>query len=66
MVTVERGKRHRLRLIGGMSSWALRVGVQGHSLQLIALDGRPVQPLDADSLLLTSGERADVVLHAGE
>ncbi|GBF87461.1 multicopper oxidase [Raphidocelis subcapitata] len=66
VLTVEQGKRHRLRLIGGMSSWALRVGVQGHGLKLIALDGRPVRPADAKSLLLTSGERADVVLHADQ
>jgi FtsP/CotA-like multicopper oxidase with cupredoxin domain len=66
VLTVEAGKRYRMRLIGGMSSWALKVGVSGHSMQVIALDGRPVVPRKAEALLLTSGERADFVLAAGE
>jgi hypothetical protein len=64
VITVEKDKRYRLRLIAGTSSWALRVNVTGHNLTLIALDGRPIAARKADALVFTSGERADVVLSA--
>jgi FtsP/CotA-like multicopper oxidase with cupredoxin domain len=65
VITVERGKRYRMRLIGGMSSWALKVNFTGgHAFDLIALDGRPLEAKRARALVLTSGERADVVLEA--
>jgi FtsP/CotA-like multicopper oxidase with cupredoxin domain len=65
VLTVERGQRYRFRLIGGMSSWALKVNFTGgHQFDVIALDGRPIEPKRARALILTSGERADVVLKA--
>lgn len=65
VITVERGKRYRLRFIGGMSSWAVKVNFTGgHEFDLIALDGRAIAPRRARAVVLTSGERADVVLKA--
>lgn len=67
VVTVSKGKRYRLRVIGGMSSWALRFGPASgphKNLTVIALDGRPIKPIEAPSVVLTSGERADVILNA--
>ncbi|KAI8470922.1 MAG: Cupredoxin [Monoraphidium minutum] len=65
VITVAPGKRYRLRLIGGQSSWALRVSVGGgHALNIIALDGRPVVPRAAGSIVISSGERVDAVLAA--
>jgi len=65
VISVSKGKRYRMRVIGGMSSWALKVNVSGHSMNVIALDGRPVKPRNAQAVVVSSGERFDFVLTAG-
>jgi len=65
VINVRKGKRYRMRVIGGMSSWALKVNVTGHGMQVIALDGRPVTPRNAQAVVVSSGERFDFVLNAG-
>jgi len=64
VVEVERGKRHRVRLIGAMSSWTLKVAFASHAVDVIALDGAPVSVVRGQRAVLTPGERADVVLRA--
>ncbi|KAI9034698.1 Cupredoxin [Hyaloraphidium curvatum] len=66
VVKVQSGKRYRLRFIGGMSSWALQIAPRNHTFSIIALDGRPVEPVRASSILISSGERMDMVLEANQ
>ncbi|KXZ53889.1 hypothetical protein GPECTOR_6g807 [Gonium pectorale] len=63
---VHPGLRYRLRAIAGSAAWALRLSVAAHRLSVIALDGQPVQPAAAEALILTPGERADLVLYADQ
>ncbi|KAK6192790.1 hypothetical protein SNE40_004203 [Patella caerulea] len=61
---VTQGQRYRFRLIGGSSACAFQVSVDSHTLLVIANDGVPVKPLVVDALIISPGERYDVVLHA--
>src|SRR5262249_19260102 len=59
---VKKGETVRLRLINGSSTYALRFGIDGHRLSVIASDGAPLQPVVVDNLVLNVGERFDVLL----
>ncbi|SFC69453.1 Multicopper oxidase [Halobiforma haloterrestris] len=61
---VEEGERVRLRFINPSSATTYRVGVGGHSLTVTHADGRPVDPVDVDSFVLSMGERYDAILEA--
>lgn len=63
-VEVKKGETIRLRLINGSSEYKFRVQVDGHPFTVIATDGAPMKPVEADSLWITSGERYDVLLKA--
>ena len=54
----------RLRLINAGSDTAYRFAVGGHPLTVTAADGRPVQPVVVDTLLIGMGERYDVEVTA--
>ncbi|XP_054289587.1 uncharacterized protein LOC129004903 isoform X2 [Macrosteles quadrilineatus] len=56
---------YRFRVIGGTSlSCPFRLTVQGHKLLVIAADTNIIKPVLVDSLIVSSGERYDVVLNA--
>ena len=59
-VTAPAGGRVRLRLINAGSDTAYRVAVGGHRLTVVATDGRAVQPVTVDAVLIGMGERYDV------
>ncbi|WP_126664597.1 multicopper oxidase family protein [Haloterrigena salifodinae] len=61
---VEESERVRLRFINPSSATTYRVGVGGHSLTVTHADGRPVEPVDVDSFVMSMGERYDAVLEA--
>ncbi|KAK8727891.1 hypothetical protein OTU49_009506 [Cherax quadricarinatus] len=67
VVKVTPGLRHRLRLInaGGLNCPTI-VSVDNHQLNVIGTDGDPIEPYVADSIVLHSGERYDVVLEADQ
>ena len=52
---VEPGKTYRLRLINVSTDNALRVSLDGHTLQVITADSVPVQPFTVASLMLNVG-----------
>ena len=58
------GERVRLRLVNAGSDTAFRVAVGGRPMTVIATDGYPVEPANADALLIGMGERYDVVVTA--
>lgn len=61
---VQEGDRVRLRLINPSSATTSRVGIGGHTLTVTHADGRPVDPIEVDSLELSMGERYDVIVEA--
>jgi len=63
-VEVKPGETLRLRLINGSSTYQFRFQIDGHSLTVIATDGAPMRPVEVDNLLLSPGERYDVLLKA--
>lgn len=56
------GSRLRLRLINAGGDTAYRVALGGHKLTVTHTDGYPVEPLEAEALLLGMGERYDVLV----
>ena len=61
------GKKYRFRLINlAAVSCRYQVGIDYHKLKVIAADGYPVQPRDADIVTLFNGERYDVVVEANQ
>ena len=57
------GERFRLRFINAANARVFRLGLQGLSGWLVALDGQPLaQPKPADAILLGPSQRADVIL----
>lgn len=63
---VRPGERLRLRLINASAATFFRFMVEGHALQVVAADGRPVELVEVDNLILAPGERYDVLLTMGE
>ena len=63
-VTAKPGERIRLRLINVASNTPFRVALGGGTLNVVASDGYPVQPVEAKSVLVGMGERYDVVVTA--
>jgi FtsP/CotA-like multicopper oxidase with cupredoxin domain len=63
---VSPGERVRLRLINGSAATFFRFMVEGHAMQVIAADGRAVEPVEVDDLVLATGERYDVLLTVGQ
>lgn len=60
------GTRVRLRLVNGSAQTFFRVMVAGHRLEVVAADGRPVEPVVVDHLVLGTGERYDVIVTVRE
>ncbi|XP_022087951.1 laccase-like isoform X2 [Acanthaster planci] len=62
---VQQGLRYRFRTISNaITNCALKVSVDGHNLTIIASDGSPVEPVEADFYIIYGGERFDFVLDA--
>lgn len=61
---VRRGERVRLRLINPGGATTYRVAVAGHQMTVTHTDGRPVAPVEVDSLYVGMGERYDVLIQA--
>jgi FtsP/CotA-like multicopper oxidase with cupredoxin domain len=56
------GRRIRIRLINAGGDTAFRVALGGHTMTVVHTDGHPVNPLQADTVLLGMGERYDVLV----
>jgi FtsP/CotA-like multicopper oxidase with cupredoxin domain len=53
---VAQGKRYRFRLVGGLcSECPVRVKFEDHQMLVIATDGKPVEPILVDSVVLEAG-----------
>ncbi|XP_066951999.1 LOW QUALITY PROTEIN: uncharacterized protein [Macrobrachium rosenbergii] len=65
IIEVTPGLRHRLRLInaGGLNC-PIIVSIDDHQMTVISTDGHDIVPITVDSLVIYSGERFDVIVHA--
>lgn len=61
---VRRGERLRLRLVNLASATTFRVALEGHPLTVTHADGRPVEPVVVDALVVGMGERYDAIVEA--
>jgi FtsP/CotA-like multicopper oxidase with cupredoxin domain len=62
VVEARPGQRIRLRLINAGADTAFRVGLPGVPMTVTHTDGFPVQPVNADAVLLGMAERIDAVI----
>ena len=62
---VSQGGHYRFRLIGAQAFFAFRFSIEGHSLTVVASDGSPINSIDdVDYVIVSPGERYDVIVHA--
>ncbi|XP_064108161.1 uncharacterized protein LOC135216685 [Macrobrachium nipponense] len=67
IIEVTPGHRHRLRLINaGRLNCPIIVSIDHHQMTVISADGKDIVPTTVDSLVLYSGERFDVTIHANK
>jgi hypothetical protein len=60
----EAGKKYRLRLVNSAVDGHFQFSIDGHSLTVIANDLVPIVPFTTDSLLISIGQRYDVIVEA--
>ena len=60
----KRGERVRLRLVNPSGATTVRAAIGGHRMIVTHCDGRPVEPVTVDSLILGAAERYDVIVEA--
>lgn len=65
-VSIQSGKRYRLRLINTSVDTNLRVNLDGHPFQVIATDFVPIVPYNTTFLQIGIGQRYDVVFTANQ
>ena len=63
---VQRGKTYRFRLIGAQANYAYKFYIQDHKLRVIATDGFFIEAIEADYLIVNTGERYDFLLEANQ
>ncbi|KAF2655213.1 multicopper oxidase [Lophiostoma macrostomum CBS 122681] len=65
-VTMKQGKKYRLRLINSSVDNSIRVSLDGHQFQVISSDLIPIKPYTTNWVLLTIGQRYDVIINANQ
>ena len=63
---VDEGKSYRFRLLGAQSVFAYNVSIDAHKLTVIATDGYFIQPVEADFVIVHTGERYDIIVTANQ
>ena len=53
---VQQGKRYRMRVIQAGASWAIKLNITQHTLDVIALDGLPTRRTPATAFIANPGE----------
>ncbi|KXS14695.1 laccase precursor [Gonapodya prolifera JEL478] len=65
-VTVTKGLKYRMRLIGAPIDGFFKFHIDGHKFKVIAVDFVPIVPYTTDNVVLTSGQRYDIVVEADQ
>lgn len=60
----EAGQKYRFRLVNTATDGHFRFSIDGHTLKVIANDLVPIVPYDTDSILVSIGQRYDVIVEA--
>ncbi|CAG8234751.1 unnamed protein product [Penicillium nalgiovense] len=63
---VQKGKKYRLRLLDAQADGWMQFSIDGHKPTVIAADLVPIVPYRTDSVILTSGQRYDVIFEANQ
>ncbi|OAX32948.1 laccase [Rhizopogon vinicolor AM-OR11-026] len=66
VISVQHGKRYRMRLIAMSCDPNFTFSIDGHNLTVIEADGEETQPLVVDQLTILAGQRYSVVLTANQ
>ncbi|KAG1740357.1 laccase [Suillus lakei] len=66
VISVEQGKRYRMRLISISCDPNFQFSIDGHNLTVIEADGQLTEPLVVDQLQIFAGQRYSVVLVANK
>lgn len=66
VMKVTKGKKYRIRLINAAGDNALRVSIDGHTMQIITADFVPVQPITETYIMVHCGQRYDVIVSANQ
>ncbi|PLB34160.1 multicopper oxidase-domain-containing protein [Aspergillus candidus] len=64
--TVTKGRRYRMRLIDSSLDGWMRVSIDNHKLIVIAADLVPIVPYVTDNVVITSGQRYDIIFEADQ
>lgn len=62
----EAGKKYLFRVVSVATDGFIKFAIDGHKLTVIANDFVPIVPYEADSIILASGQRYDVVVEANQ
>lgn len=65
-LTAKPGDRVRIRIINAGSDTAFRLALGDHRMSVTHSDGFPVEPTTTDALLISMGERYDVIVTLGD
>ena len=60
----EAGKKYRIRLINGATDGHFQFHIDGHSLTVIGMDLVPLVPYTTDSVVISMGQRYDIIVEA--
>ncbi|KAI7881271.1 hypothetical protein K492DRAFT_129151 [Lichtheimia hyalospora FSU 10163] len=63
VLDVEPGKTYRLRIIGGQTFRTFGLGIAGHTMTIIEVDGQMTKPYDTDWIEISPGQRISVLIH---
>ena len=66
MLNAKPGQRVRIRVINAAADTAFRFALDRHKLTVTHTDGFPVQPVAVDQILISMGERFDVMVTLGD
>jgi FtsP/CotA-like multicopper oxidase with cupredoxin domain len=66
LVTLKKGKKHRLRLINTSVDNNIRVSLDNHPFTVISSDFVPIHPYTTNWILLGIGQRYDVIIDANQ
>lgn len=65
-IEFEPGKKYLLRVVGAQTDGYMKLTIDGHQLQVVAMDFVPIVPYMTDNIILSSGQRYDVIVEATE
>ncbi|KAG1811529.1 laccase [Suillus subaureus] len=66
VISVEQGKRYRMRLVAMSCDPNFQFSIDGHNLTVIEADGQLTEPVVVDELTILAGQRYSVVLVADQ